>query len=44
MTANFFAFDNFDQKTKNKKWNEPDKFFELFLGNNYQTLEWMDVR
>ena len=25
MTADFFIFGHFDQKTKNRKWNEPDK-------------------
>ena len=26
MTAEFFVFGHFDQKTKNEKWNEPDNY------------------
>ena len=28
-TADFFVFGHFDQKTKNEKWNEPDKYICL---------------
>ena len=28
MTADFFVFGNFDQKTKNEKWNESDIDYE----------------
>ena len=42
MTADFFVFGQFDQKTKNKKWNELDIAFffnHFFLNLNFNGVK-----